>query len=213
MPLRKIKYNPDIHHRRSIRLKNYDYLQEGAYFVTICSRNQEEIFPDEQFRNIVEHYWLSLPRHYPHTVLDEFVIMPNHIHGIIILVGAGSADRTGNAVRSDKPAHLQPRRAGLAGLRPAEPAPTIANPKRHSLAEVIRFFKTYSAREINRMRKTPGEPVWQRNYYEHIIRSEEKMNKIREYILANPAQWENDPENPAAQKEDSEKEFWQKVVV
>lgn len=220
--------------RRSLRLTDYDYSQEGAYFVTICSHGREVIFEDARHKKIIEKYWFDLPRHYPHIELDEFVIMPNHVHGIICLVGAGYDDRDTKLSRSDKPALPQsgtgadsktaqspPRRAGLPGLRPAEPAPTDAlqKEKRHSLAEVVRFFKIYSAREINRLRHTTGLPVWQRNYYEHVIRNEESLNKVREYIIANPLQWEMDTENPLAkshranwkQSQQTEQVFWEEL--
>ncbi len=206
------------YNRRSIRLVDYDYSQEGAYFVTICVYQRETIFEKGRFRGIVEKYWFDLSRHYPHAELDEFVVMPNHIHGIILLVGAGLSERTGPPVRSDKPALARPPRAGLSGLRPDEPAPTntIQTAKRHSLSEVIRFFKTYSAREINRVRRTPGLPVWQRNYYEHIVRNEESLSSIREYIINNPLKWQLDIENsgiwtdPAKRASilKAEEEFW-----
>jgi len=228
--------NPEKPRRRSLRLTGYDYSQEGAYFVTICTYGREVIFEDTRYRKIVEKYWFDLPRHYPHVELDEFVVMPNHVHGIICLVGVGYDDRDTKLSRSDKPALpqsgtgagsksacSQPPRAALPVLRTAEPAPTnaitIQNVKRHSLAEVVRFFKTSSAREINRLRSTPGLPAWQRNYYEHIIRSEKSMNKIHEYIIANPLQWEFDLENPSLKTgvpnwkpgQMAEKEFWKKL--
>ncbi len=90
-----MKYNPDIHHRRSMRLKGYDYSQAGAYFVTICSWNRQCIFGDvvdgnvklNEYGEIVDEYWYHLPQHHSHVALDEFVIMPNHIHGILIIDG------------------------------------------------------------------------------------------------------------------------------
>jgi REP element-mobilizing transposase RayT len=127
----------------------------------------------------VNECWKDLPDHYGQVLLDEFVAMPNHVHGIIILndntVGAGF-----------------------------KPAPTIDNHdiqhrnsfKHHGLPEIIRAFKTFSARRINQARNTPGIPVWQRNYYEHVIRNEEDLNKVREYISTNPAGWDKDEENP-----------------
>ena len=162
---------PEELRRRSIRLCGYDYSEEGAYFITLCAHNREMVFEDEGYRKIVEKYWFALPRHYPHVELDEYVLMPNHIHGIIVLVGAGSNGRTANTVRPDKPALSQsgavadsktappPHGAGLAGLRPDEPAPTIQIPKRHPLSEIVRFFKRNSARGINRLRRTPGLPI------------------------------------------------------
>jgi REP element-mobilizing transposase RayT len=158
-----MNYNPDLHHRRSIRLKNYDYSQAGAYFVTICIQNKECLFGAieagkmslNEYGQVTTTCWRDLPVHYPQIELDEFVIMPNHTHGIIVInhVGAGF-----------KPAHVNPDktyqtpkiRAGL------KPAPTL---KSHGLPEIIRAFKTFSSKHINQIRNSPGVPVWQRNYY------------------------------------------------
>ena len=172
MPL---KYDPDKHRRRSIRLKDYDYSTAGAYFVTICTHNRECVLgeiADGEMRlkeagQIVRAMWEQLPYHYPHIGLDAFAIMPNHVHGIVTLndpVGAGF-----------------------------KPAPTGGKP--HGLPEIIRAFKTFSSRRINQFRQMTGVPVWQRNYYEHVIRNEKTLNAIREYITANPYQWQEDPEN------------------
>jgi len=179
-----VKYDPAKHHRRSIRLKGYDYTQAGAYLVTICTQGRiclfGEIVDGEMRLNdageIVAWTWHDLPNYISNVQLDAFVVMPNHVHGIIIItdpvvvVGAGS-----------EPA-------------PTEPAPT---PRMHGLPEIVRQFKTFSARRINDLRGTPGTPVWQRNYYEHIIRDEGSLNRIREYILNNPSRWEMDQENPS----------------
>lgn len=167
-------YNPEIYHRRSVRLKGYDYSQAGAYFVTICTQNRRCMFGDiadgQMALNdagwMVQAVWDELPNHYADVELDSFIVMPNHVHGIVVLrdmVGAGF-----------------------------KPAPT----KRHGLPEIIRGFKTFSSRYINGMRNTPGTKLWQRNYYEHIIRNETELNQIREYIVNNPLQWELDRENP-----------------
>ncbi|HSE83161.1 MAG TPA: transposase, partial [Thermodesulfobacteriota bacterium] len=106
--------------------------------------------------------------------LDAFVIMPNHVHGIIINV----ANDVG------------------AGLKPAPT--TVA--KNHTLFEIVRGFKTFSSRRINETRGTPGSHVWQRNYYEHIIRNEDDLDEIREYIINNPLKWDSDTENPGYKK-------------
>lgn len=180
--------NEPKHQRRSIRLPGYDYSQEGGYFVTVCTSNRECLFgevTDGRMRLngvglLVQSVWDELPKHYPAIELDQFVIMPNHVHGIIILVGAGF-----------KPA-LPTARAGL------KPAPTGENSKKHSLAEIVRAFKTFSARRINEQQQTPGIPVWQRNYFEHVIRNEQSLNQIRRYIMDNPLNWQLDAENPAA---------------
>lgn len=175
-------YNPSIHHRRSIRLPEYDYSQAGAYFITLCAHQREYLFGEivdgemklNEFGQIVQSTWHALVNHVARIELDAFVIMPNHIHGIITIVGAGSV-RAGSV------------RAG------SEPAPTTdITQKQTPLSEIVRQLKTFSARRINLARNTPGEPVWQRNYYEHIIRDEKSYNAISEYILDNPAKWELD---------------------
>lgn len=186
-------------HRRSIRLRGYDYAQAGAYFVTIVTKDRACLFGEivdgemrpNQFGRIIQATWNELPEHYSGVECDAFVVMPNHVHGIIVLVeddgGVGSND-VGAGLKPAQPG-LRPTTAPRAGLNPA--------PTRHRLAEIIRAFKTFSARRINDMRKTPGFPIWQRNYYEHIVRSENELNRIREYIANNPLQWEMDRENPS----------------
>jgi REP element-mobilizing transposase RayT len=187
-----MKYNPDIHHRRSIRLKEYDYSLEGAYFITICTQNKENLFGvvvgagskpalmDSAMMNpalmvlndvgkIIEYTWNDLPNHNHGIELDEFIIMPNHVHGIVVLT---DSERIGN------------KRAGL------EPAPT----GKYGLSEIVRQFKTFSAKRVNKIRNTHGVPMWQRNYYEHIIRNDNELNSIREYINNNPVNWEIDDE-------------------
>jgi REP element-mobilizing transposase RayT len=128
-----------------------------------------------EFGKIVGRCWYDLSNHYKNMELDCFVIMPNHIHGIINIVGAGL-----------KPAPTD------GGISPFKPAPT----ENHGLPEIIRALKTFSARKINQIRKNPGMPVWQRNYYEHVVRGENDLARIREYIINNPAQWDNDSNNP-----------------
>ena len=175
----KRMYNPEKHHRRSIRLKEYDYSRAGAYFVTICTHNREYLFGNvvndemvlSEYGKIVENVWYNLTGHYQNIKLDKFIVMPNHIHGIIVLI---DVDIVG------------------AGLKPA---PTDLT-KYYPLSEIIRAFKTFSARHVNELRKTPGIPVWQRNYHEHIVRNENELNRIREYIINNPLQWQFDRENP-----------------
>ena len=169
-----MKGKSQINSRRSIRLKDYDYSKPGAYFVTICTKGHKNIFGNvvdsgiklNELGKIVSQYLYDLPNHYPHVKLDKFIIMPNHIHGIFMLVGAGF-----------------------------KPPPTI-NKKRHGLTEIIRAFKTFSSRKINKLYKISGTSVWQRNYYERIVRDEDELNKIRQYISDNPIKWELDKENP-----------------
>lgn len=174
----------NLHRDGTIRLSGYDYSRAGAYFVTTCTHGRTNLFgkivKNEMRLNVygrmVQEVWDGLPGHYPHITLDAFVIMPNHIHGIVILVGAGF-----------KPAPT-PKSAPIANdFKPAPP--------RHGLPEIVRAFKTFSARQINQLRHTSGTPVWQRNYYEHIIRNKAALNRIRQYIMVNPCHWEKDREN------------------
>jgi REP element-mobilizing transposase RayT len=159
-----MKYDPNKHHRRSIRLKGYDYARAGAYFVTICTWQRQSLFGAiansemqlSDYGKVAHFHWQNLLKHHQYLELDEFVIMPNHVHGILVFT-----DDT-------------------------------ACKKRPGLPEIIRGFKTFSARRINKMRRITGVSVWQRGYYEHIIRHEESLMAIREYLIKNPLSWEND---------------------
>ena len=200
----------DRHHRRSIRMKGYDYSQPGAYFITICTHGKQSLFGKivdgemklNDFGRVVEFTWNDLVNHVDGIELGPFVIMPNHIHAIIHIiapaniVGAGSGINASVGAGSE-PARTEPThtsaRTEPARTAPArkEPAPTTATAQT-PLSEIVRQLKTFSAKRINLLRKSTGEPVWQRNYYEHIIRNNESYLKIGEYILTNPIQWEND---------------------
>jgi len=164
-------YASQKHHRRSVRLKEYDYSKEGAYFVTICTRDRVLFFENEAISAFTQQCWLEIPKHLSTVQLDEWVVMPNHLHGIVVIV-----DCRGTACR----------------------APTVkfGNPTPGSLPTINHSFKSAVSKRINVLRDTPGAPVWQRNYYEHVIRNEEDLNQIRQYILDNPLQWEMDENNP-----------------
>ena len=104
-----MKYDPNKHHRRSIRLKGYDYTQVGAYFVTICTDNRECLFDEIVLRRVVETYWRTLPQHFPNVVLDEWVVMPNHLHGIVVITDDARRGETfpqdrlsGNLIANEK---------------------------------------------------------------------------------------------------------------
>jgi REP element-mobilizing transposase RayT len=189
-----MKYNPDIHHRRSIRLKNYNYSQAGAYFVTICTHDRECLFGDvvggemrvNSAGEMVLKAWNDLPVKYPNVDTDEFILMPNHVHGIIVLsVGAGpcacpiyNGDIKNNGNRS---------KTG----QPQGVAPTM------SLSDIVHRFKSFTTSQyrinvLNNNWPPFNGKLWQRNYYEHIIRNEAELNKIREYIVNNPLNWESD---------------------
>lgn len=168
-------YDPKEHHRRSIRLKGYDYSQSGAYFLTICTHNRESVLGEivsgriklNIYGRIVSARWCNLPRYHRHVELSAFVVMPNHIHSIIVI----RPDSTEQA-------------------------------KRRPISEIVRGFKTFSSRRINEMRGMPDIPVWQRNYWEHVIRDQDSLNRIHDYILTNPLRWHLDRENPHRKGED-----------
>ena len=196
-----MRYDSEKHHRRSIRLQNYDYTMPGAYFVTICTRERACLFgvirDGEMWLNdagrAVEASWNKLPARYPNISLDGFVIMPNHVHGIIVvgapLVGALVA------MCGD----------GATGKRATtRVAPTVG--------EIMGAFKSITTDEYIRGVKSASWPsfnvrLWQRNYYEHIIRDDESLNRIRQYISDNPSHWAFDRENPAATTPEPE-EAW-----
>jgi len=177
------------HNRRSIRLKGYDYAQAGAYFVTICTQNRECLFGDvvdgkmalNDGGRIVANEWERTAAIRREIELNKWVVMPNHLHGIIVI-----ADNVG--------AH---GRAPLPDDAPCNvPTSTVFTRPPKSLGSLIAGFKSAVTKRINELRKTPGALIWQRNYYEHIIRDERSLNRIREYIANNPAQWDTDRENP-----------------
>jgi REP element-mobilizing transposase RayT len=185
--------NPARHHRRSIRLRDYDYSQVGAYFVTVCTHNRTCLFGDvvdgEMVTNdagrIVQAIWKALPLHYPGVALDEFVIMPKHVHGIIVLdsgVGAQfiappDADGSEGAIN---------RAPTTDALSASDRPPT--------LGDIVRGFKARSTRLLRRDRGY--QRVWQRNYYEHVLRDKGSLSRVREYISNNPLHWAFDRENP-----------------
>ncbi len=203
-----MKYDPDIHHRRSIRLKGYDYSQAGAYSVTICAQNREclfgEILDEEMALNdagrMVKKWYRELENKFADIVCDQCAIMPNHIH-FVIQTDVGADLR----VCPDTDLRVCPD----IDLRVCPDTDTdeytlggehIGSP----LHTVIQWFKTMTTNEYIRGVKQngwstfPGK-LWQRNYYEHIVRNENELNRIREYIINNPMQWELDRENPNGQ--------------
>lgn len=206
-----MKFDPQKHHRRSIRLKGYDYSQAGAYFVTIVAWQREMLFGEivngemKLNRNgrIVRYAWFDLKNHYRYVELGAFVIMPNHAHGIIVLVDDGGEtlhnSRGGSSVSGKVPL-LGGLNAGIEPVKTDQTRPHVKPQIRHDLPEIVRAFKSFSARRINRLRRTDGIPVWQRNYYEHIIRNDREMDNITRYIESNPSMWAEDDENPMKSK-------------
>lgn len=185
--------------RRNVRLKDYDYSTAGAYFVTICTQNRKHLFGEvlngeiilNSLGKIVQSCWTNIPHHFPHIEIDEFIIMPNHFHGIVIIndqITNDSASVGAPLVGAHK------KQLSWAGTRPA---PTFGN--------IVGAFKSITTVECIRQIKKLGMPkfdkrLWQRNYYEHVIRDENDLYQTRKYIQENPLQWDLDPENPNAKK-------------
>ncbi len=182
------KYNPDIHHRQSIRLKGYDYSQEGAYFITICIKTREYIFGKiisnkmqlNDAGRMIDVQWNALPNQFSHLKLDEYVIMPNHVHGIIIV---GDQNNIGST-----PTRADTRQ----GRHKTYPYNTKTN-----LGAIVGTFKSITTRKYIKGINESDWPtfekrLWQKNYYENIIRDEKSLGIIREYIINNPSEWETD---------------------
>ena len=198
-----MRYDPHRYHRRSIRLEEYDYAQRGAYFITIVTKERAFLFGNVvngqmglvECGEIARECWQDIPAHFPNVDLDGFVIMPNHVHGVLVLtddratgVGATHASPLRNA---SPPPHSPPTDgAPLSGLP--------RGPERASVGAVVGSYKSAVSRRVNAAPGTPGLPVWQRNYHEHIIRDEALLNRVRQYVLDNPALWALDRENPQA---------------
>ena len=174
-------YDPEKHHRRSIRLKGYDYSSAGAYFITLCTHHRECIFGEimdgamhlNPYGLIVASAWKQSSVIRQEIELDEWVVMPNHVHGIVVITHNSSG---------------VPDIAGANGRLP----PPISPMKPRSISSFMAGFKSFTTKRINILRDTPGNVVWQRNYYERIIRDERALNNIRRYIQMNPINWELD---------------------
>ena len=184
------KFDPKIHHRRSIRLKGYDYTQAGAYFVTICAYQREHIFgkivhgkmKPTAWGETACAEWFKTAKLRPYVELDEdeFVVMPNHIHGIIRIVDDGN---NVGALRGNAQSRAEQRSAPTKTVMPG------------SLGAIVRAYKSAVTYAVNSAQNMRGSVVWQRNYYEHIVRNEREWNAIGWYIVNNPFHWELDRDN------------------
>jgi putative transposase len=173
---------------RSIRLAEFDYASAGAYFITICTFRRELLFEQRQHLEVARLQWDRSAVQRADVELDAFVVMPNHVHGVIWL-------RPGNAAEAQHAAPLHPDQR-------------VAS---RSLGAFVRAYKSAVTREINLIRNTPAAPLWQRNYYEHVVRSEHDLTHIRQYIKDNPRRWHLDRENPSALPDDQEIAFWRNL--
>jgi putative transposase len=169
-----IKYNSDSHHRRSIRLPGYDYAQAGAYFVTVVAHERACLFGEIVDGEVILNdagkcalsCWHEIPSHFPHVVLDEFAVMPNHVHGIIFIKEVGVQNF--EPLRENKYQQVIPR----------------------SIGSIVRGFKIGVTKWFKTNTRIPI--AWQRNYYEHVILDDDELNTFREYIINNPAKWQED---------------------
>lgn len=191
--------------KNSLRLKGYDYSYHGAYFVAMVTKTRQFIFGEiidsemviNDLGKIVNDVWLDLPNHY-NIYLDEFVIMPNHVHGIIWINDGGlqnSEIKNHIVVDAVGAVHEPPLRANE--LRRGQSTNSdVAERRRMLIPQIIGRFKMVSGKHINSQRNTPGIPVWQRGFHDHIIRSEDELNNICAYIQTNPKRWAQDAEIP-----------------
>lgn len=194
-----MKFDPQKHHRRSIRLKEYDYSQAGAYFVTIDAQNRECLFGEivnyEMILNeagkMVDEQWKAMLERFPGIELDVYQIMPNHFHGIVVV----GATLVVAPVMDAK--NIFENGADVSSGAGTSPAPT----NKPTLGNIIGAFKSITTHEYilgvdNKNWPQFYKRLWQRNYYEHLIRDEKDLNRIRDYIQSNPSNWDKDEENP-----------------
>jgi len=171
----KVVYDPAVHHRRSIRLRGYDYSRRGIYFVTICTEGRRRLFGTvingrmalNDAGRAAARCWREIPNHFPNVALDEWVVMPDHVHGILVI----ESDRDG--ARDFSPAHS-------CGAKDFSRGP---NGTSRTIGSMVRGFKIGVTKALG------GESPWQRNYHEMILRDDRALNAVRAYIRNNPAQW------------------------
>lgn len=177
--MKELNFELQLHYRKSVRLKEYDYSKGGYYFVTICTFNRMNLFGKvnnqkielNQFGKIIEEELIKSPIVRKEIKIDYYSIMPNHLHCIVIIE---------EEYRKGERPFAPTLNASLFKLKP------------RTLASFISGFKSVSTKKVNEIRKTPGEKVWHRNYYEHVIRNEKDLYEIRKYIQNNPLEWEED---------------------
>jgi REP element-mobilizing transposase RayT len=213
--MNNVTYDPARHHRRSTRLRGYDYSQPGAFSVTLCVRDRSCLFGevvDGELRLnaaglTIDRWWCALPRKFPRIVLDAWVVMPNHVHGVILL---GANPATPNVSAVDEGGHTGPplheRAPGWAGrdlgVDPAGRQQDESS-RSPSLFVILQWFKTMTTNDyiagVKHMDWPPfNRQLWQRGYHDRILRSHRELDRIRTYMANNPANWHYDEENPVA---------------
>ncbi len=190
--------------RRSLRLRDYDYSRPGAYYLTFVAFQRECLFGDitngkmtlSQAGIILRDVWHALPDRYPNVILDQMSIMPNHFHGILYISGLNNDEGdVGIPVAAIHELPLQefPERESSEEYR--------IRRRRMLIPRLVGFIKMNSAKAINILLDSGGRPVWQRNYYEHVIRTDAELERVRNYIYYNPQQWGRDEENDATDRD------------
>jgi putative transposase len=187
-----MKFNPDLHHRQNIRLEDYDYSSNGAYFVTICTAQRLHLFGEiidlnmqlNDFGQIAQNCWLELPNHFPKLVVDEFVVMPNHVHGVVFIQSEQNDVPVG-ARRPCPKVRFMVKRHAL----PLQTQAAFGKLQKGSLGAIVGSFKSAVTKRINEARGRPGEVVWQQNYFDRIVRSDEQLIAARAYVVNNPLGW------------------------
>jgi REP element-mobilizing transposase RayT len=171
----------DLHPGKAIRLRHYDYRQAGVYFVTICTRDRATFFAEPVLKEIASNTWLAIPQHSIGVRLDELVVMPNHVHGLLALPDVPLVIPAPPAVPANAVGKFVRHMSGL-------------SPRRQSLGAVVRSYKS----AVSKACHEAGSAVfaWQDGYYEHVVRTETELARIRQYIRDNPAQWALDHDNP-----------------
>lgn len=176
----------EVRRRSSLRSPAKGYREHGAYFITICTHERALLFDDPRFRAIATRDWEAIPTHFPFVELDEFVIMPNHVHGVLWLLRDEIED-------------------------PGSSEADARRPTKGSVSSIVGSYKAAVSLEINAVRGIGGPAVWQRNFYDHMMRNERDLLRIQQYIIDNPARWAFDRDNPRGSPDEREHSFWETV--
>ncbi len=189
-------YNPQIHHRRSIRLKGYDYSQAGLYFITVCINDRKCLFGEIENEKMIlndagkiaDDCWSEIPNHFPNTVLHEHIVMPNHVHGIVEITDRDVVGVENNPIVV----------VGIQNFESLQQTTQNPKPRQHQYQKIIprsvgSIIRGYKIGVTKWFRNNSNiKTVWQRNFHEHIIRSADEYNRISDYIINNPKNWNND---------------------
>ena len=225
-----MKYDPKRRRSESIRLKGYDYSQPGAYFVTICSYNRIPIFGHvvdgemhlNEYGKVVDEFWDNVALHFPNVEIDVSVVMPNHVHAVIVIKDTGEGTSPlqknrptlGQKDAGEGTSPLQKNRSTLGqkdkgegtsplqgnrpvlGQRDKGEGTSPLQKNKPTLGQIVAYYKYQTIKLIKQMGVRHDKPVWQKDYYDHIIRNEDDLNEVRQYVLYNSSKWEMDKNNP-----------------